>query len=63
LEELFKGGEDEEEDVRSCCMTLRRIEDIGTWKRKQYIALCGEFALGETMELSQDRRMNYRYRV
>lgn len=30
LEEFCKGGEDEEEDLRSCCMTLRRIEDIGT---------------------------------
>jgi len=57
LEEPCKGGEDEEEDVRSCCMTLRRIKDIGTWKRKQFIALCGEFALGETMDLLQGGRI------
>jgi len=32
-------------------MTLRKREDNGNLKRKQYIALCGEIALEETMDL------------
>jgi hypothetical protein len=33
-------------------MTLRKREDTGNLKRKRWIALCGEFALEEAMELS-----------
>jgi ribosomal protein L19E len=32
-------------------MTLRKMEDNGNLKRKQYIALYGEIALEETMDL------------
>ena len=39
-----------------CCMTLRRAGDLWIWKRKHYIALCGELAVEEDMDLSQDRR-------
>jgi hypothetical protein len=33
-------------------MTLREGENIGNWKRKHKIALCGELALEETVDLS-----------
>jgi hypothetical protein len=33
-------------------MTLRKREDTGNQKRKHWIALCGELALEETMDLS-----------
>jgi hypothetical protein len=33
-------------------MTLRKGEDAENGSRKQYIALCGELALGEAMDLS-----------
>jgi hypothetical protein len=36
-------------------MPLRKIKCTGIGKRKHYIALCGEFALDEAMDLSQDR--------
>ena len=35
-------------------MTFRKQEDTGNWK-KHYIALCGELALENTMELSYYR--------
>jgi len=35
-------------------MTLRKGEDTGNWKRKHQIAPCGELALGEAMDLSDD---------
>jgi hypothetical protein len=33
-------------------MTLRKGEDTIIWKRKLWIALCGEFALEEALDLS-----------
>jgi hypothetical protein len=32
-------------------MTLRKREDIGNWKKKNYLALCGELDLEEGMDL------------
>jgi hypothetical protein len=32
-------------------MTLREREDTGNLKKKRWIALCGEFALEEAVEL------------
>jgi len=49
-----KGLEGEEEGVSSYWMTLRKKKDTGNWKRKHYIALCGELALEETMDMSYD---------
>jgi hypothetical protein len=31
--------------------TLRKREDSGNWKRERYIAICGELAVEETMDL------------
>jgi hypothetical protein len=39
-------------------MTFRKREDIGTLKRKHYIALCGENVLEETLDLLQARYSN-----
>jgi hypothetical protein len=39
-------------------MTLRKGEDTLIWKRKLWIALCGELALEEALDLSQDRLLN-----
>jgi hypothetical protein len=50
-----KGHEDKKEDLSSYWMTFRKTEDIGTLKRKHYIALCGELALEETLDLLQAR--------
>jgi len=47
--------EDEEEDVRSYWINLRKREDIGHWKRRHWIALCGELALEVAMDQSPDR--------
>jgi len=33
-------------------MTLKKREDTVNWKRKPYLALCGELALEVAMELS-----------
>ena len=32
-------------------MTLRKLEDTGNCVRKRYIALCGEIAVEEAMDL------------
>jgi hypothetical protein len=32
-------------------MTLRKRDDTGIWKRKHLLALCGELALEEAMDL------------
>ena len=34
-------------------MTFMKREGNGNWKRKQYIALCGEFTLAQAVDLSQ----------
>ena len=39
-------------------MTLRKGEDTVIWKRKLWIALCGELALEEALDLSWDRLLN-----
>jgi hypothetical protein len=36
-------------------MTLRKREGTGNWKTKDSIAFCGDLALAEAMDLSQDR--------
>ena len=48
----------EEEDVGSYWMTLTKGEDTLIWKRKLWIALCGEHALEEALDLSQNRLLN-----
>ena len=62
LKERWKGGEkwqeDEEEDVGSYWMSLRKGEDTLIWRRKLWIALCGELALEEALDLSWDRLLN-----
>ena len=50
----MKGLEDEEEGVSSYWMTLKEQKVVGKWKRKHYIALCGELALDEAMDMSYD---------
>jgi len=47
--------EDEEEDVRSYWIILRKREDIGYWKRRHWIALWWELALEVAIDLSPDR--------
>ena len=47
-----KWQEDEEEDVGSYWMTLRKGEDTLIWRRKLYIALCEELVLEEALDLS-----------
>jgi hypothetical protein len=54
----WKWQEDKEEDVGSYWMTLRKGEDTLIWKRKLWIALCGEVALEEVLDLSYDRVLN-----
>ena len=44
--------EDEEEELNSYWKTLRKGEDTVNWNRKHYIALCGEPALVEAMDLT-----------
>ena len=43
---------DEEEDVKSYWMNLRKTEDTENWKRKYQIAFGGELALEVAMGLS-----------
>ena len=56
IEGKIKGGgdsdKDEEEDVGSYWMTLRKGEDTLIGRRKLWIALCGEPALEEALDLS-----------
>jgi hypothetical protein len=47
-----KGRKDEEEDVSSYWMTLRKRKDTLHCKRKHQIALCGELALEKATDLS-----------
>jgi hypothetical protein len=44
--------EDEEENVGSYWMTLRKREDTNIWRRKRKIALCEELDLEEALDLS-----------
>jgi hypothetical protein len=48
----WKWREDEEKDVSSYSMILRKGECTGNWKKEHHIALCGELALEEAMDLS-----------
>jgi hypothetical protein len=50
----MKWQEDEEEDVRSCWMTLGTGEDTLIWRRKLQIALRGGIVLEEALNLSFD---------
>jgi len=52
LNEREKGGKDEEENISSCWMTLRKREGTGKLKRKHQIALSGELVLAKSYELS-----------
>jgi hypothetical protein len=47
-----KNRSDKEEYVSSCWMTMRNREDTVNWKRTHWIALWGEIALEETVDLS-----------
>jgi hypothetical protein len=46
------GENDEEEDLSSYIMTLRKLEDNEVLKMEHYIALSGGLALEEAMDLS-----------
>jgi len=59
LEERWKEPEDEEKDVSSYWIFLRKRDDIGTAKRKHSIALCVELALAEGLDLLYDRLQAY----
>lgn len=48
----IKGREKNEGDVSSYCMTLRKREDPGSSKRKNYFALSGELASEEATDLT-----------
>jgi len=50
--EGWKGQEEEEEDVSSYGMTLRKPEYTETIIRKPQFALCGELILKEGMDVS-----------
>jgi hypothetical protein len=52
IKEGLEVTEDEEEDVGSFWMTLRKGEDTLIWWRKLQITLCGELALEEDLDLS-----------
>ena len=56
IEGMIKGGwkwqEDEEEDVESYWVNLRKGEDTLIRRRKLYIVPCGELALEEALDLS-----------
>ena len=55
IEGKTKGGkwrEDKEEEVSSYWMTLKKRGDTGNWNRKHWIALHGELAWEEAMDLS-----------
>jgi hypothetical protein len=47
--------EDEEEDVSSYWIILRKRGDTGNWKKDHQIAAFGELALEGAMDLSYDR--------
>ena len=47
--------EDEDEDIRSYWMNVRKWEDTGYWKRKHWLAPCGEFGLDKAVDLPQSR--------
>ena len=51
-------SEDEEEDVSSYWMTLRKGQDIGKWKGDHWLALYGELAMEADMELCIDRLLS-----
>jgi hypothetical protein len=58
IEGKIKGQEDEEEDVNSYWMALRKTEGTGISKRQYQVALVREIALEEVMNLSKGRPHN-----
>jgi len=48
----IKGQEENEGDVSSYSMTLRKREDPGSSKRRNYFALSGELASEEATDLT-----------
>jgi hypothetical protein len=53
LEWSYKEWEDEEEDVSSSCITLKKIDHTGNGGNREHsIVLCGEVAVEETMDQS-----------
>jgi hypothetical protein len=55
LEERWKGRDDQEENVSSDWIILRKRYDIETAERKYSIALCEELAFAEAVDLLYDR--------
>jgi phage anti-repressor protein len=51
-QERYKGREDEEGDVSSYWITVRKRENPGSCKMKHKISLSGEIALEVAMDLS-----------
>jgi hypothetical protein len=52
IEERIEVTKNEEEDISTYWMPLRKYEDTEHRKRKHQIALCGELALEEATDLS-----------
>jgi hypothetical protein len=53
LERIYKGWKNEEEDVSSSWITLKKIDHTGNGGNREHsIALCGEIAVEETMDQS-----------
>ena len=55
LEERWKGRDDQEENVSSYWIILRKRYDTETAERKHSIALCEELAFAEAVDLLYDR--------
>ena len=58
IERKMQGREDEEEEVSSYWVTLRKREAVSPWKRKNYLALSGKFALEHVTRFSQGKLSN-----
>jgi hypothetical protein len=52
FKEIYKGKEDEKDDVGSYCMIATQREDIGNWNRIHLTALSGELISVDGMDLS-----------
>ena len=60
IEEREEGWEDQEEDVKSCWITLRKREDTGNWKEEALDGTYRKMALEKDIDLSQDRVVDER---
>ena len=58
LKDKWNEQDDEEEDVSSYFMTVRKSEGTGILKRNHRIAVCGQFNFQQAVDLSQDKLRN-----